>query len=338
MHVFVRGRAAAMAAVALTVSGTVSATVAGTVALAPAAHAQAKPGEAAEQRLRRMEAEIRALQRKVFPEGAGRTFGPEIVPPATSPTAPAGTPATTAVSDMLVRMDSLEGQLTRLTAQVEETQNRLTRIEAQLAATPSAASSASTSETPAMVSGTALVSNAAAMGASVTPKPAAPQAVAPAVKQSPKPPVAEPSADRVSAVQAIEKPQTGDRAEDEYSYGFRLWEAKFYPEAQQQLQRFVQQYPRHRRISFARNLLGRAYLDDGKPGTAAQYFVENYQADPGGDRAADSLLYLAVAMTRLKETKRACVALDELSEKFASATTGRLAGDYRRARAAVKCN
>jgi len=38
------------------------------------------------------------------------------------------------------------------------------------------------------------------------------------------------------------------------------------PVAQQQLLRVVQQYPRHARISYARNLLGRAYLDDGKPG------------------------------------------------------------------------
>ena len=45
-----------------------------------------------EMRLRRIEAEIRAMQRKVFPDGAGKTFVPEIAAGQTT-TAPAGTPA-----------------------------------------------------------------------------------------------------------------------------------------------------------------------------------------------------------------------------------------------------
>jgi hypothetical protein len=60
---------------------------------------------------------------------------------------------------------------------------------------------------------------------------------------------AAPPASRVAAVRAIEKPQTNDPADDEYSYGFRLWEAKFYPEARQQLKMFVDKYPRHSRVS-----------------------------------------------------------------------------------------
>jgi TolA-binding protein len=77
-----------------------------------------------------------------------------------------------------------------------------------------------------------------------------------------------PSEERIAAVQQITKPQTGDEGDDEYTYGFRLWDAGFYPEAQQQLSRFVERYPEHWRISYGRNLLGRAYLDDGKPDDA----------------------------------------------------------------------
>ena len=137
---------------------------------------------------------------------------------------------------------------------------------------------------------------------------------------------------------AIEKPSTDDKGEDEYSYGYRLWEAKFFPEAQQQLLRVVQQYPRHSRISYARNLLGRAYLDDGKPGTAAQYFLQNYQADRKGDRAADSLLYLGVAMSRLKEEKRACVAFAEFRQTYPTELAGRLKSQYEAATKPVACN
>ena len=148
----------------------------------------------------------------------------------------------------------------------------------------------------------------------------------------------EPSPDRVAAVRAIEKPSSDDKGEDEYGYGYRLWEAKFFPEAQQQLLRVIQQYPKHKRISYARNLLGRAYLDDGKPGTAAPYFVQNYQANPKGERAPDSLLYLGVAMTRLKETKRACVALGEFKQVYPLDAVGRLKSQFDAASKTVTCN
>lgn len=351
MKHFARGRIASLGAMALSMTAPMAASTSGAVALAlgagfglagtASAQSQTVKSETPEQRLRRMEAEIRALQRKVFPDGAGRTFAPEITAPTTG-SPQVGSPASNAVIDLLARMESLESQMTRLTAQVEETQNRLTKLEAQVAGGQGAAGApiAGPSETTApqqfsaataAPNNTAVAANTTAMS-SAPAKPAARPAPAPAAKP------AQPSADRVAAVQAIEKTQTNDRGEDEYIYGFRLWEARLYPEAQQQLLRFVEQFPGHRRISYGRNLLGRAYLDDNKPGTAAQYLLQNYQADPNGERAPDSLLYLAVAMTRLKETKRACVALAELTEKYPSEVNGRLSNQVSRARSGVKCN
>lgn len=309
---------------------------AGAMAIAGSApaQAQAQPTETTEQKVRRHDGEIKALQRKVFPEGAGKFFTPEIAPATPATTADTGTPASGPITDLLARMDSLEGQVTRLTGQLEESQNRIAKLEAQVAAlTPPAPAVAATEPAPAPANGATIAANTAAMTGTTPPKSA--PAPAPATTSPPK---AAPPPDRVAAVQAIVKPQSADAGEDDYSYGYRLWEAKFYPEAQQQLLRYLELYPRHRRVSYARNLLGRAYLDDGKPGTAAQYFVQNYQNDPNGDRAPDSLLYLAVSMTRLKETKRACVALQELGEKYPAVATGRLAGDLARARSGVKCN
>jgi TolA-binding protein len=117
-----------------------------------------------------------------------------------------------------------------------------------------------------------------------------------------------------------------------------LWEAKFLPEAEAVLLEFVSHNPKHKRISYARNLLGRAYLDDNKPGAAAQWFVQNYQADKAGDRAADSLLYLAVAMTRLKEVKRACIALGEFHQTYPAESDGRLKGQYDAVTKTVACH
>ena len=139
------------------------------------------------------------------------------------------------------------------------------------------------------------------------------------------------------AVSAIVKPATDDPADDEYSYGFRLWEARFYPEAQQQLKIFVEKYSSHWRASWGRNLLGRAYLDDGKPREAAKWFLENYQKDKAGGRASDSLLYLGVSMKKLGDTKRACIALAEFSESYAAEAAGRLKGLYDCTRNGLNC-
>ena len=268
-----------------------------------------------EARVRKIESEVRALQRKVFPDGAGKYFAPEVTAPeAAAANAP---PATTPVTDLLARVDTIESQLARLTAQSEENGNRLTRLEARLTALEGSPAPVAAAAQP-----SAAASNLAAMSGGVSVAPAA---------------AVGPSAERIAAVAAIAKPNTADKGDDEYSYGYRLWEAKFYPEAQQQLIRYLAQYPKHERVSYARNLLGRAFLDDGKPGTAAQHFLQNYQGDKTGARAADSLLFLGVAMTRLKETRRACVALQELAANYPAEVAGRLARDYAAARAAVTC-
>lgn len=287
-----------------------------------------------EMRLRRIEAEIRAVQRKVFPEGVGKTFVPEITA-GQSVTTPAGTPAAPAVSDLLARMDAVEAQLARFTAQIEEGQNRSAKMEERLAKLELAAAPPSAEpEVP------AATSSATPSATTVAPKPAVvakPAAIAPVTAKPATAKPLTPSATRVAAVQAIEKPTDGDAGANEYMYGFRLWEAKFYPEAQQQLQIFVDRYPKHKMISLGRNLLGRAWLDDGKPGTAAQFFLQNYLADKKGTRAPDSLLYLGVAMVKLKDTEKACGAFSELAATYPSEVAGRIKTQYDNARASVKC-
>lgn len=290
----------------------------------------------AEARIRKLEAEMRAVQRQVFPGGDGRYFEPQIAT-GTQPRAAPTTPSTTAVTDILARLDALEAQIATLTAQTEQNANALTQLTTRLSAlevTTTAASSPAPTPTP--VPGTASAGNLQAMGAAT---PAARPAATPANTTAPAAAAPTgPTAQRLAAVQAIAKPQTSDPGDDEYSYGFRLWDAGFYPEAQQQLTLFVEKYPRHARISFGRNLLGRAYLDDGKPREAASWFLKNYQADKNGARAADSLLYLAEAMIASNDTNRACIALAEFSETYPAIATGRLASDYQTSRRKVTCN
>ncbi|WP_313434781.1 hypothetical protein [Novosphingobium sp.] len=271
----------------------------------------------ANSRLNKVEAEVRALQRKVFPGGDGKFFEPQITPATPTPTPLPGTPASTPITDVLVRIDSVESQLRQLTSQVEQNTNRINQLEARLAA------SAPVAAAPGALAPAPVVS---------TPAPSTPT---PSASMPPR--AAAPSNSRIDAVRAIVKPQSADAGDDEYSYGYRLWEAKFYPEAQQQLKLYLEKYPKHARSSWGRNLLGRAYLDDGNALEAAKWFVQNYQTDKRGDRAPDSLLYLAVSMKQLKDSKRACIALAEFSETYASEAAGRLKGTYDTTRNGLSC-
>ena len=309
---------------------------------------------AAEARLKKIEAEVRALQRKVFPGGDGKFFEPQIAPgtQGTAAATPATTaaPATTAVTDILVRLDALEAQLQSLTARSEEQANALAQMELRLAAletaanAPLAAAPATTAPAlpmPQPAATVAATTTPAPKPAVTTPAPAPAPTFTPAPKPAPSttpPPAASPSAARLAAVQAIAKPQTADAGDDEYSYGFRLWSAGFFPEARQQLTKFVEQYPNHTRISFGRNLLGRAFLDDKMPKEAAQWFLKNYQANKAGDRAPDSLLYLGASMIAMNDTKRACIALAEFADTYPLIASGRLANEYQATRAKVKCS
>lgn len=296
----------------------------GTTALALILTAGTVQAQSTDSRLNKVEAEVRALQRKVFPGGDGKYFTPEITPGASTQAAPP--PATTAVSDMLVRMDAIESQMARLTGQVEQNANRIAQLEAKLTAGASAMTA--TDPAPAPTTGAAQSNLGAMSGGASTPAPTP----TPAATAQPAP------ASRVSAVSAIVKPQTDDAGDDEYSYGFRLWDANFYPEAQQQLKMFVEKYPNHSRTSWGRNLLGRAYLDDGNPREAAKWFLQNYQADKRGARAPDSLLYLAMSMKQLKDTNRACIALAEFSETYAAEASGRLSSLYASTRNGLDCS
>ena len=285
-------------------------------------------------RVRKLEAEVRALQRVVFPGGDNRYFTPEVTSEtqrgqqggqATITYPQQGPASTTAVTDILARLDALEGQLARLTARTEENDNMLRQMGTRLDALE-AVRSAPVTATPAPSS-----------ASTPTPTAVVPATTVAATTATPTP-AADPTPERVAAVQAIAKPQTDDAADDEYSYGFRLWDAGFYPEAQQQLRMFVDRYPSHWRATYGRNLLGRAYLDNGQPREAATWFLQNYNSDKTADRAPDSLLYLAEAMIALDDDRRACIALAEFGETYPALAAGRLQAQYDANRGKVTCS
>ena len=285
-------------------------------------------------RVGKLEKEMRAVQRQVFPAGAGKFLEPDIQSPTSAK--PENPSTTSATSDLLVRVDALEAQLAILTGQVEQQGNNMRGLDARLKLLEAQLASAQLANAQ---QETAVPATAASVLPAAAPVPAAvvvkPKPVVAATK--PVATAAKPSAARVAAVAAIERPATGDAFEDGYNYGYRLWEAKFYPESQVTLEETLAKYPKHKRASFLRNLLGRAWLDDKKPATAVKVFYDNYKADPRGERAPDSLFFLGSALTDLGKTAEACEAYGELTKAYPDVASGRLADRVTAGKTRAKC-
>lgn len=292
------------------------------VAAAPL-HAQSTSNIAP--RVERLEKEMRAVQRKVFPGGSSQFLEAEIGPAPQTPNQ-IGSPASNPVADLTARVTALETELQRLTAQTEQNSFKLRQLEEAMGKYRSELDG----RLKALESGGGGTETAGAStgtGGAVRP---------PAVG---KPTTAPPklSADRQTALDAIQRPDTGDDGEDAYLYGYRLWEGKFYPQAQAQLKVAADKYPKHKRWSYAQNLLGRAYLDDGKPALASVAFYDNYQKMPRGERAPDSLYYLGVSLTRLKKPADACKVYDEFNDVYGATASAALKASVAKGRADAKC-
>lgn len=287
----------------------------GLVAFAPAAAAQ---NVALDVRVDRLEKEMRAVQRKVFPAGA--PLQAEITRPA-PPTVAPGTPSSSPVSDLMARVGALESQLASMTGQVEENSFKIRQLEDAFNKYKAEAQSRAEVVAPPPVR----------PGVSTEPAASTPPKPTPGTNGAA-------SEARKAAVAAIERPSTGDAAGDAYTYGFRLWDAKFYPEAQAQLKATVDKFGSAPVASRAANLLGRAYLDDGKPALASVAFYENYQKRPNGDRAADSLAWLGEALMQLKKPADACKVYAELEQVYGSGLSATQRSMMDKGRAKAKCS
>lgn len=293
----------------------------------PAAQAQ---DAGIDKRVERLEKEMRAVQRTVFPGGSPAFFEGEI--------APDNTPgdrvkANAPVIDLTARVDALEAQLQTLTGQTEQNAFHLRELEKQFAAYKAEMDKrlaepavSETIETPASLTPVIKPPVAAAVAAAT-----------PAKKPAEKPAAAKPDAGRLALVKKVEIPATGNEVEDGYNYGYRLWEAKLYPEAQAQLKQLVTKWPNHRLASYAQNLLGRAYLDEGKPSLAAVAFYNNYKDRPSGARAPHSLMYMGVALDKLGRKADACKAFRELDEVYGDKAPKDVRDDATAAKAKAGC-
>ena len=290
-------------------------------------------------RVDRIEKELRAVQRKVFPGGAPAFSEPEIAAvPSAGPTA--GSPATEPLNDLTARVAGIEREVARMTNQLEQDEHRLTLLSEQAAQDRTGFEA----RLKALEGGAPLVAAAVAPGA--VPPPAdlagSPFRTAPSTKPGrPTRPVVAP-ADDIAPVPMVPaagpSADSADPAEAAYMAAYRLWVDKKFAAAEDALGKVAAQYPKHRRASYARNLQGRAFLDDGQPAEAARALYANYQKDPRGERAPESLFYLGDALTKLKKTDDACRAYGELETVYGAKMGEGLRGRLPAARKAAGCS
>ena len=286
--------------------------LAAALALSPAIAQKRQPTP--EQRIERLEKQVRQVQKQVFPKGQpADTAGFSDDPAATQDT----------VNGLTGRLDAIERQLSDIVRQSEENGNRVTVMETELArlradqdrriraletAPPATEEPASSEE-----------------GDSAEAPPPAPR----------------PKIEKRDAELATAEPVPGaaaDPAEAAYDEGFQLWNSGKYDQAIKSLQAFTKKYPDHRRTSWAYNLTGRALLDKGQPRAAAEALLANYRRDPKGERAQDSLFYLGQALVKLGQPSQACKAYEELEHVYSSSLRSPLKAALPGAKASAKCS
>ena len=285
------------------------------VVLTPAI-AQRRP-PTPEQRIDRLEKQVRQVQRQVFPKGQpAETAGFSDAPAATQES----------VSNLNNRLDAVERQLTEILRASEENGNRVAVMEAELARLRAdqdrrirALETAPAAEEPA---------------ASAPPEEEVDRAEA--APPAPRPKVERATADAAPA--ELIPASVNDPAEAAYDAGFQLWNTGKYDAAIRSLQAFTKKYPDHRRTSWAYNLPGRAMLDKGQPRAAAEALLANYRRDPKGERAQDSLFYLGQALVKLGQPTQACKAYAELEDVYADGLRAPLRSALPAAKAEAKCS
>ena len=242
-------------------------------------------------------------------------YQPQMQP---GPMQPAASQA--AVIDLNNRIGMLERQLQTFLRQNEENAHRVSQLEAEVNRLQQQADRVQELERK-------LAALSAGGAVSASAEPARP-------RTEPEPPV------RVAAsIPAEEKPESEetDPAELAYDVGYEHWRAGRHDQAITALRAMASSFPKHRRVSWANNLAGRAMLDKGEPRAAAEALLANYRQNPKGERAADSLFYLGQSLVKLDQPAQACKAYAELEAVYGSSIRDALQSLLPDAKAEANC-
>ncbi len=269
-----------------------------------------------DRRVGKLESEMKAVQRKVFPGGDPKFFEPEVAPPSPVIAEPVGTPASSAVSDLTQRVGELERQLQVLTGQVEANQYKVRQLEEAQAKLRGDVEYRLTT----LEGGPRPAVDPARAGPGAVPGPSVPPSVpgtAVAIKPPAKPVPATPEAMWKAAYANVT--------------------AKRWPDVATSMSDFLAANPKSPRAAQAQYWIGRSNAEQGQQGLAARAYLDGYKNYPRSDRAPDSLIGLAGAMTALNKPKDACRVLGELDSVYGETLTAGQKTEAKAARAKAKC-
>lgn len=214
-------------------------------------------------------------------------------------------------TNALDRLDSMEAELSRLTASTEaltnrvdsvvhDGSNRIGDLEFRLCELETGCDIASLGETTTLGGGAL----PAATNPGVT---AAPATDAPVGTGD----VATGMLDTGGMELAVAEKDDFDRAKASYDAGN-------FQAAADQLQQFTDTYQGGPLTGLAHLMRGEAYSKLGKTSSAARAYLESYSGTPNGPTAPTALLKLGVSLNGLGQTSEACITLGEVSTRFPS--------------------
>jgi TolA-binding protein len=292
-----------------------------------------------DRRVEKLESEVRAVQRKVFPGGDSRFFAPETPaqapPPAPTPDA---NPASTPLVDLTARVESLESTLKGMTGQIEAMEFKLRALEdAQRRMKGDVEFRLNALEKPAgpdpVAEPAALIATpgAAVAGAATVPPPGA---VRPA--SAAKPAAAKPAtAPATPAATAAALPAATPTAA--WAAAYPKVTARDWPGVETAMTQFIADWPKSPRVAQAKYWLGRSFAARGQQAEAAKTFLDLYKTAPQTAPAPDALIGLAGALNAMAKPANACQVLTELTAVYGAKLTDTQKADAGRQRARAKC-
>jgi tol-pal system protein YbgF len=117
-------------------------------------------------------------------------------------------------------------------------------------------------------------------------------------------------------IQAHANPAAVGGPEAQYDEAIALLRSEKYPEARGAFEAFLQKYPAHALSGNAEYWLGETYYAQGQYREAAEAFLKGFQKYPKNAKAPASLLKLGMSLGQLKQTKEACLTLNEISKRY----------------------
>jgi tol-pal system protein YbgF len=101
-----------------------------------------------------------------------------------------------------------------------------------------------------------------------------------------------------------------------YEQAFAKLQSGKYEVAAEAFRSYIDNHPEHKLVQNARYWLGESYYARNQYERAARTFADAYQKYPEGKKAADNLLKLGLSLNAMDRKKDACVALNQLKQKF----------------------